>query len=183
MNFNFNYLGKIDVSSIKDKLFTVEESIWREDITRQTVFSVHKYTETINLIWDIDSLKTNKIGNFSSHFYNFNIDELFKILKPIYYKQYGEGEFLRALLVKLKKNYGVSPHKDSQYSLSISKRTHIPIITNLDSIFSVNGESKHLKEGEIWEINNQKIHSVQKSNYDRIHLILDYYTQSTSMLI
>jgi aspartyl/asparaginyl beta-hydroxylase (cupin superfamily) len=183
MSFNFDYIGNVDVSLIKDKLLTTENSIWLEDITRQNVFSEHKHTETINLIWDTDSLNTNSIGNISSHFYNFNINELFKLLKPIYYKHYGEGEFVRALLVKLKKNYEVSPHKDSYYSLSISKRTHIPIITNPNSIFNVNDELKHLKEGEIWEINNQKMHSVQKSNYDRIHLILDYYTKSTPNII
>lgn len=183
MSFNFNFLGNVDVSLIKDKLSTVENSVWLENTTRQTTFSAHEHTETISLIWDANSLKTNRVGTISSHFYDFKINELFKLLKPIYYKHYGEGEFIRAILVKLKKNSEVHPHKDSYYSLSISKRTHIPIITNPDSIFNVNGELKHLKEGEIWEIDNLKMHSVKKSSYDRIHLILDYYVSIKPSII
>jgi hypothetical protein len=32
-----------------------------------------------------------------------------------------------------------------------------------------------MKEGEIWEINNQSLHSVRNdSEYDRVHFIIDY---------
>jgi hypothetical protein len=43
-------------------------------------------------------------------------------------------------------------------------------------VFTVGGEGRNLKEGEIWEIKNtEKIHSVyNKGFYDRIHLIVDW---------
>jgi aspartyl/asparaginyl beta-hydroxylase (cupin superfamily) len=64
-----------------------------------------------------------------------------------------------------------------------SKRTHIPIITNSEVTFIVGGETKYLKEGEIWEIDNSKEHSVNNnSNVDRIHLIMDY-TKKTKKLL
>ena len=58
--------------------------------------------------------------------------------------------------------------------MTTCKRTHIPIITNSEVTFTVGGETKFLKEGEIWEINNTKEHSVDNnSDIDRIHLLID----------
>ena len=40
--------------------------------------------------------------------------------------------------------------------------------------FFVDGEKKNLKTGEIWEIDNTKLHKVENlSNSDRVHLIVD----------
>lgn len=174
MTFNFNYLGHINVSEIKNKLLINNDEAWNEIIERQKVYVVHKHTEIIALMWDTDSLEFHTVGKLHPNFYNFNIETLLKLLKPIYHKQYGEGYFIRVLLAKLKNNSKIPPHIDTGYSLSICKRTHIAIITNPASIFNVGLESKHLKEGEIWEINNIKTHSVQNGGTDRIHLILDY---------
>ena len=76
-------------------------------------------------------------------------------------------------ITKLKSNLIISPHIDKGNSLKDCKRTHIPIKTHPNCIFTIGGETKHLKEGEIWEINNfQKEHSVENnSNEDRIHMI------------
>ena len=60
-------------------------------------------------------------------------------------------------------------------------RTHIPLITNKDVLFKVgekvaSSESKHMNVGEIWEINNARIHEVNNNgNDDRIHMIVNYY--------
>jgi quercetin dioxygenase-like cupin family protein len=55
-------------------------------------------------------------------------------------------------------------------------RMHIPIITHPDVTFQVGRDVKHLKPGEIWEINNnKKLHGVNnKSNIDRIHMLIDW---------
>jgi aspartyl/asparaginyl beta-hydroxylase (cupin superfamily) len=65
---------------------------------------------------------------------------------------------------------------DSGYSLESCNRIHIPIITNNEVYFTVGGERKNLKDGEMWQINNNnKMHSVENnSNQDRIHLITDW---------
>ena len=72
---------------------------------------------------------------------------------------------------------------DNGESLVNCKRTHIPIITNDLVTFTIGGETKQLKEGEIWEINNINEHSVDNnSNENRIHLILDYNQIKTSLI-
>jgi aspartyl/asparaginyl beta-hydroxylase (cupin superfamily) len=60
-------------------------------------------------------------------------------------------------------------------SLEFCNRTHIPIKTNDNVLFTVAGETINMKEGEIWEFNNQKYHSVHNNgDEDRWHLIIDY---------
>ena len=58
--------------------------------------------------------------------------------------------------------------------LNTIKRHHIPIVTNDEVWFYVDGEKKNLKTGEIWEIDNTKLHKVENlSNKDRVHVIVD----------
>lgn len=177
MSYNFNFIGNVDVSFVKEKLKEIDESLWLENTIRQEVFNVHKHTETIDLMWDMESLYSNSKGTIHPNFYKFNIDSLLETLKPTYQTQYGDGDFIRVVLVKLKKNTMIYPHMDNGDSLSACKRTHIAIITNPKVTFTVGDETKYLKEGEIWEINNQNMHSVvNDSDEDRIHFIIDYYT-------
>jgi aspartyl/asparaginyl beta-hydroxylase (cupin superfamily) len=79
----------------------------------------------------------------------------------------------RALLVKLSEESDIDPHSDSGDYLGLVRRHHIPIVTNDRVYFSVGGERKHLRAGECWEINNNRVHSVENRGGERIHLIID----------
>ena len=175
-SFDFKYLDAIDVSKIIENLktFTLEE--WNKVSIRQNRFSAHKHTFSLPIIWDIKSLRTNTKGKLNEYNYNkleFNLIE--NELTKIYQKHYGKGKIFRVLLTKLKPLQQISTHRDRGKSLGIIKRIHIPLITNKDILFTVGGTTKNLKEGEIWEINNQNPHSVQNnSKEERVHLIIDY---------
>jgi aspartyl/asparaginyl beta-hydroxylase (cupin superfamily) len=70
----------------------------------------------------------------------------------------------------------VSEHTDKGDYLSTVRRFHIPIITNDLVSYTVNGERVHMKQGECWEINNLKSHSVlNESDTDRVHLLIDIF--------
>ena len=72
-------------------------------------------------------------------------------------------------------NSTIPPHVDGG---TVGHRHHIPVITNTGVIFTVGGEEKHMKQGEIWEINNQLPHAVvNHGNKDRVHLIADWITK------
>jgi hypothetical protein len=179
MSFSFKMCGNIDVTQLKDNLTGLN---WGEHTIRQNL-GVHKNTETLEVIWDFDSLQTNKIGKIHSNYYKLDMESFLEKMKPIYESNYGEGYFIRVLIVKLKANTNIEPHVDNGYSLMTAKRTHIPIITNSKVTFTVDGEIKYLKEGEIWEINNSKVHSVDNnSDEDRIHLIIDYSKSGKKLL-
>ena len=83
-------------------------------------------------------------------------------------------------LTKLKAKQNIDLHQDLGKSLENCFRTHIPIITNPDVYFIVDGESKNMKVGEIWQIDNRKPHMVMnKSDFDRVHLIVDFDTTNS----
>ena len=178
MKNNYKYTGYYDVSLIKNKLFEIDEKEWLVHTLRQNQFNAHKETQTIELMWDISSLPSNERGKIHPNFYNFKIDSMLIDLKSMYEEKYGKGEFIRVLLVKLKKHSSIYPHEDYGTSLQTCVRTHIAVLTNPLVTFIVGGEEKYMKEGEIWEINNAVTHSVENpSDEDRIHFIIDYKMQ------
>jgi len=180
---NYTFLSKIDVSDLKNKIKELPNEIWDEHTLRQTLFEPHKHTQTLEIMWDMDSLQTNKIGKIHSNYYKLDMELFLSKIKPIYELNYGKGYFVRVLLVKLKSNTNIATHVDNGESLVNCKRTHIPIITNELISFTINNERKCLSEGEIWEIDNTKEHSVDNnSDEDRIHLIVDYNQTKTSLI-
>ena len=85
------------------------------------------------------------------------------------------GYFVRANLVRLQSGGTITEHTDNNFSLVHSHRVHLPIITNAEVGFMVGNKSINMKEGELWEINNRRLHSVNNAGpEDRVHLILDY---------
>jgi hypothetical protein len=173
---NYFFVGNCNIEQIVKALNSVPNDIWLEHKYRQTAGNVHKYTNTIELMWHVDSLHNGSLGKIHhTNYLKFNIPDFLKSVKSLYENAYGNGHFIRVMLVKMLANSHIVPHIDYGTSLTYCKRTHIPIITNENVIFTVNDENKHMKAGEIWEIDNTVIHSViNNSNYDRIHLIIDY---------
>jgi hypothetical protein len=100
------------------------------------------------------------------------LKEVDKIIKDL--ETHHNGKCGVAMIVKLFSDNNVLPHADDSPYLSAARRHHIPIKTNKDVLFFIDGEPKHLSVGECWEINNNKVHSVTNSSEeDRVHLIID----------
>lgn len=178
LNETFKYYGTIDVSNIL-KTLENEELSWDEFTFRQESFMEHRTTKTIPILFDFNFNTFNPSP--TKHYEKFKdiIVEIESYLKP---KIKTDGYIMRALLVKLLKKTSIPPHIDVVgESLRIARRIHIPIITNESCLFSVGDDVKHLKVGEVWEINNdKKSHGVSNNgNEDRIHLIVDWVDDST----
>ena len=182
---NYFFIGKCDVDSIIKSLNKESNDIWLEHTFRQNEYDAHKDTNTIEILWDKNSLNSSKVGDkHKINYSKFNIESFLDSIKPLYENAYGKGYFIRVLIVKLLAGTHIKPHVDSGLSLEICKRTHIPLITNDKVKFIVGDEEKYMKVGEIWEINNQNTHSVvNDSDYDRIHFIIDYRQQTNKNII
>ena len=173
MENNYEFLGVVNIESLKDKIINIKECVWDEFDIRQRIYEAHSNTKTIPILWDLESVTSLNVAKKTKYYDSFYVHlyDVVSILK----NHYGEGKLLRIILTKLKSNKKIPPHIDQGKGLEICKRIHIPIITNEKVIFGVNGELKNMKEGEMWEINNQQIHSVSNnSDCDRVHLIVDY---------
>jgi hypothetical protein len=181
---NFNYIGKIDVDDLIHTIQSQPSELWDEHTYRQNMSETHAKTKTLEVIWDKDSLRYgNKQNKIHKNYYVFEMESFLNELKPLYQSKFGDGEFIRVLIVKLFNNSTILPHVDQGSSLSNSRRTHIALITNDKITFTVNDEVKNLKEGEIWEIDNTKVHSVSNpTNLDRIHLIIDWMPNKVNLI-
>ena len=175
-DYNFKFVGKIHPVGIVKKLNNLPSQVWEEYSFRQKTFDVHKHTQTIPVIFDEDFRLYNPTH---TKWYPLFEEDL-KKLKQKASKVYGDGYIVRCILVKLKAKKSIPTHVDGGESLNIARRIHVPIVTTHKVSFTVGDETKLMREGEMWEINNsRKKHSVQNtSSYDRIHLIFDYVPHS-----
>ena len=171
---NFTHIGNISTGLCKKGLASLKKKDWDHYTFRQDTFKVHEHTRTIPLIFDQDFRNTNPTHH--EHYEKFA--KPLKDIENILKNQYGHGQIIRALLIMLKMRSSITPHIDKGFSLELCRRILIPITTTPRVFFTIDNETKCLKEGEMWEINNsEKYHSVSnKSRYARVHLVVDWIT-------
>ena len=171
---NFTHIGNIPIGLCKKELASFKEKDWDHYTFRQDTFKVHEHTRTIPLIFDKDFRNTNPTHHDHYETFAKPLKDIAVVLK----NKYGDGQIIRALLILLKMRSSIPPHIDKGPSLELCHRIHIPIMTIPRVFFTIDQETKCLKEGEMWEINNsQKYHSViNKSRYARVHLVVDWIT-------
>ena len=171
-DFRYNFIGNISVYDL-DLFFSEDE--WNSWAYKQTKWEVHSETKTIPILVD-ESYETK--GKKTKYFNKFN--ELIVKIQDIIKKFYGDGEIIRIELVTLPKKSKVPNHYDVGDSLQNDRRIHLVLQTNENVIFTVDGEEKNMKVGELWEINNSKYHSVvNDGDTDRIHMIIDFKVVKT----
>lgn len=170
--FKFTYYKKYNIKKIKNEILKLQDE-WYFDTSRQDKHGVHKETTTFFLTdydvnWKINSKYKINIYDSNSKLWNLVLP-IIKDLEKIH-----NGKVGKVLFPKLKAYGKIYKHKDATEYLDIVRRHHIPIITNNNVFFNIEGDSLNMLEGECWEINNMKEHEViNNSNQDRIHLMID----------
>jgi hypothetical protein len=170
--FCFKQHKSFDVSKIKQIINNFDEE-WYLDTSRQQTLDPLKGTRTYFLknyepFWETTHPYITAINDGDS--------EIWKLVRPIvnYLEDIHDGKVGRIMISKLLAGEDVDVHMDPGQYAGVVRRNHVPIETNDGVIFSVAGESVNMKEGECWEINNNKPHGIKnKYKLDRVHLIID----------
>ncbi len=182
LGFNFRFLGNLStINDLIESIKIIPEEYWGIKTKRNTHNKVHREVRTIPIRWTYESLLQTEIEPIPNQewYDKLNFKKFEDELQKIYEKAYGEGYLYRIILAEMPENHTLKPHKDNGISLIQTHRTHIPIITNENVEFQVGGEPLNLKVGEVWEINNARVHAVyNKSNQKRLHMIVDYYPKN-----
>mgnify|MGYP000073411103 CR=1 FL=1 len=168
---NFRHLGFVaDLQPLKATVMGLAEDVWSLS-DRQTVFDIHKETQSINLAFEDMSHTAPTYGPLYAHL----ASALAPILAALERVFGPDGTFVRILLARLDAQAEIKPHVDKGYSLMNCNRVHIPLKTHERVRFHVGGDVLHMREGEIWEINNGNVHAVENPSTEaRIHLIIDW---------
>lgn len=170
----FRFIGNLDsIGTLVSKVSKLADPDWLEYLDRKnTGGTASAYSDTIPLIYnpeqDIKLITHHK--NYEE--YAPFIDETVSVVA----EKLSLSSVKQAIFARLRAHSEIKPHKDSVGSIvKKTHRIHLPVITNEKCSFTVSKESKNLKVGEIWIIDNvHKVHSVNNlGDTDRVHLIID----------
>lgn len=186
MNFRDDaiLLGRFDITALRDQVATLTDADWNADTHRQQTFDAHTRTQTIKLIFDADYRHTDPTVHAGFAVFEPAIRPLMDHIRGWYLQslrqrriaeKHGPGYFIRLLLTRLMPDAAITPHADDGHSLKRCHRIHMPIVTHPDCLFTVGDLTWNMPAGELWEINNRRVHAVRNGGAAaRIHLIMDY---------
>lgn len=172
MNFDASYrmLGHVDVDPITEAITRATEEEWDADNAGQAPFTgpVQRDTKTIGLVFDWKGLQHPQRLPRYADFQALLLPILVRIRRAV-----GGGWPARCLFVRLRAGGVIGAHADERFD--DSHRIHVPLVTNERAVFTVGGERKHMRKGEIWELNNARVHSVENlGDEGRIHLLFNW---------
>lgn len=82
---------------------------------------------------------------------------------------------MRCLLARLNPGATIAPHVDRADYFSRTVRIHVPIFTDPAVLMVCRGRAFHMREGEVWALNNSNQHAVlHDGTRPRTHLICDF---------
>ncbi len=169
------FLGPVDIEALQHAILSQDDTTWYEQQQRQQDYDVHRYTESIVMIFT-DGSGWPDIEVSKQPGWDRLADAAVPVMHDIVDKFYpAGGTIIRAMAAKLLTGGKIKPHRDSHPSFHHGHRIHIPITTNSRVRFMIDGRPHKMEVGQAYEINNQKIHSVMnKGKEDRITFIFDY---------
>jgi len=169
-------LGTIDIARLREAVMAIPEAIWdQENASKPNRFGALDATRHIIFRF---------VSNFSDWRHSDDKPlwaEWRPILEPVLAAAtadygYPRGAFPRVMLAKMAPGGVIHPHRDANPAAKWPHKIHVPIQTNVDVAFYVDGAVHHFAPGEAVEVNNMGLHAVEnRGTTDRIHLIFEYY--------
>ena len=172
----FRHLGAADLTALVQRVKQIPETLW-ESQNEAKPNKIAQLNETRHIMFRFIT-NTDRVFDFSDHPVLW--DEWKDMLLPIMEQAaaklgYKEYRFPRVMLARVPAGGDISGHYDGEASHYIHK-IHVPLITNDKALFRVGQREMHLPAGQIFEVNNKRIHAVRNDGTtDRIHLIFECY--------
>ena len=89
---------------------------------------------------------------------------------------YSSAAFPRVMLARMAPGGVIKPHRDANPAAKWPHKIHVPLVTNAQVTFFIDGVGHHFVEGEAVEVSNMAVHAVENNGpTDRIHLIFEYF--------
>ncbi len=169
-------LGAVDITQLREAVLAIPEAVWNaENASKPNRFGALDATR--HIIFRFVSNFTDWRASYDGPLWA----EWRSILEPVLGEAtaaygYERGAYPRVMLARMAPGGVIHPHRDANPAAKWPHKIHVPILTNEDVTFYVDGVGYHLEAGEAVEVNNMGLHGVENRGVaDRIHLIFEYY--------
>jgi hypothetical protein len=172
----FRHLGQVDISALRQAVLEISEQQWNtENADKPNRFEALDVTRHIVFRF---------VSNFRDWRDSYDLPlwhEWKHLLLPVMeaataHYGYANGIYPRVMLARMAAGGVIQPHRDANPAAKWPHKIHVPIITNDQVLFHVEGADYVMPEGHAVEVNNVGVHSVEnKGASDRINLIFEYY--------
>jgi hypothetical protein len=172
-NKAFQLIGEMPLfDKLLNDVLALTDNDWMEYGDRKkTRGAASANTDTIPLMYDTEHRIDSGILHKNYERFSPYVNEVIVATT----QHIGEVGVRQAMLTRLKAGTVIPKHRDEGPLTAKSHRVHVPVITNTDCIFSVGDESKNLKPGQIWIVDNVgRLHGIENNGIvNRVHLIVD----------
>jgi hypothetical protein len=172
----FRHLGQVDIATLKEAVLAIPEEQWNaENADKPNRFEALDVTR--HIVFRFVSNYCDWRDSYDRPLW----DEWKDILLPVMEAAtagygYAKGIYPRVMLARMAAGGVIQPHRDANPAAKWPHKIHVPIVTNDEVIFRVEGAQYVMPEGEAVEVNNMGTHAVEnRGDTDRIHLIFEYY--------
>lgn len=169
-------LGPVEIGRLREAVLALSESDWEAgNANKPNRFGALDATQ--HIIFRFVSNFTDWRQSYETPLWN----EWKSLLEPVLAQAtqafgYQHGAFPRVMLARMAPGGVIHPHKDQNPAAKWPHKVHVPLFTNEDVTFYVEGSGYHLPEGQAVEVNNMGVHAVaNRGDTQRIHLIFEYY--------
>ena len=169
-------LGKVEIGPLREAVLALPEGLWdAENEAKPNRFEALDATR--HIIFRFVSNFLDWRDSYERPLWN----EWKPLLEPVLAAAtapygYQRGAFPRVMLARMAPGGVIHPHRDQNPAAKWPHKIHVPLLTNNDVTFTVDGKAYHFAEGEAVEVNNMGLHAVEnRGSTDRVHLIFEYY--------
>jgi hypothetical protein len=169
-------LGNVEVDALREAVLAIPEAQWdAENETKPNRFGALDATR--HIIFRFVSNFVDWRDSYERPLWN----EWKPLLEPVLSAAtapygYARAAFPRIMLARMAPGGVIHPHRDQNPAAKWPHKIHVPLLTNDEVTFYVDGKAYHFAEGEAVEVNNMGLHAVEnRGSSDRIHLIFEYY--------
>ena len=173
---SFRELCAVDIDALKDAVSSLPEDVWEaENASKPNRF------EALGAAGHIVFRFVRNFNDWRDAYYRPIWADWRDLLEPVLAAAtaplgYERIAFPRIMLARMPAGGIIQPHRDANPAAKWPHKIHIPIQTNDQVFFYVDGVEYQMEEGEAVELNNMGVHSVQnRGQCDRIHLIFEYF--------
>jgi aspartyl/asparaginyl beta-hydroxylase len=169
-------LGTVDIERLREKVLAIPEDVWdAENASKPNRFGALDATRHIvfRFVSNFRDWRDSYDGPLWAEWKPLLEPVLAEATKPY---GYAKGAFPRVMLARMAPGGVIHPHRDQNPAAKWPHKIHIPLQTNDDVTFYVDGKGYHFAPGDAVEVNNMGVHAVEnRGSTDRIHLIFEYY--------